>query len=84
MIIQTSNAKFLIESCGNRKDCVFINSNSKEELGRFFGSLDVLETNFQEYPFQVKSCKQEFANALIIMVKEIDYSHFWSLDLQFI
>jgi hypothetical protein len=82
MIIQTSNAKFLIESCGQRKDCVLINSNSKEELDRFFGSLDVLETNSEKYPFQVKSCKQEFANALIIMVKEIDYSNFWSLDLQ--
>ncbi len=80
MIIQTSNSKFLIESCENRKDCVLINSNSKEELDRFFGSLDVLETNSQEYPFQVQSCKQEFANALIIMIKEIDYSNFSSLD----
>jgi hypothetical protein len=84
MIIQTSSAKFLIEPCENRKDCVLVNSNSKEELDRLFGSFDVSETNSQEYPFQVKSCKQEFANALIIMVKEIDYSHFWSLDLQFI
>ncbi|MFT4856953.1 MAG: hypothetical protein ACI9UV_001285 [Algoriphagus sp.] len=84
MIIQTSSAKFLIEPCENRKDCVLVNSNSKDELDRLFGSMDVLKTNFQEYPFQVKSCKQEFANALIIMVKEIDYSHFWSLDLQFI
>jgi len=82
MIIQTYNAKFLIESCGQRKDCVVINCNSKEELDRFFGSLDVLETNMDLYPFQVKSCKQEFANALIIMVKEIDYSNFWSLNLQ--
>ncbi len=82
MIIQTSNAKFLIESCRNRKDCVLI--NSKDELDRFVGSVDVLKTSFQEYPFQMKSCKQEFATAVIIMVKEIDYSHFWSLDLQFI
>jgi hypothetical protein len=84
MIIQTSSAKFLIESCENRKDCVLINSNSKEELDRFFGSSDVLETNSHEFPFQVKSCKQEFANAMIVMVKEIDYSQFWSLDLQLI
>lgn len=83
MIIATSHAKFLIESCENRKDWVIINSNSKEELDRFFGSLDVIKTDSEKYPFQVKTCKQEFANALIIMIKEIDYSNFWSLNMQF-
>jgi hypothetical protein len=82
MIIQTSSAKFLVESCESRADSVLINSNSKEELDRFFGSSDFLKTNSYEYPFQVKTCKQEFANAIILMVKEIDYSHFWSLNLQ--
>ncbi len=84
MIIQTSSAKFLIESCENSKDFVLINSNSKEELDRFFGSSDFSKTNSHEYPFQVKTCKQEFANAMILMVKEIDYSRFWSLDFQLI
>jgi hypothetical protein len=84
MIIQTPSAKFLIEPCENRKDYVLVNSNSKEELDRLFGSFDVSENNSQEYPFQVKSCKQEFANALITMVKEIWNSHFSNLDLQLI
>ncbi len=81
MLIQTSNAKFLIESCLNRKDCVQINSTSKEELDRFFGSLEVMKSASFEFPYQITACKQEFANALIIMVKEIDYSDFSSLEL---
>jgi len=81
MIFQTSNEKLLIEPCVNRKDCVLVNSNSKEELDCLFGSLDVLENKSQEYPFLVKSCKQEFANALITMVKETGNSYLWSLGL---
>lgn len=82
MIIQTSNAKFLIESCGDHNDFVLIYSDLKEEIVRFFGSSDIREIDSFEYSYQIKCCKQEFANALIIMVKEIDYSNFWNLDFQ--
>ncbi len=76
MRIQTSRSSFLIEDDGDKKGCVFIKSESKDELHRFFGSLVIGPSKSPEYPYQVKACKQEFANALILMVKEIDYTNF--------
>lgn len=76
MRIQTTRASFLIEVSENNKGCLFIKSESNEELHRFFGSLEIESSGNPEHPFQVKACKQEFANALILMVKEIDYTTF--------
>ena len=76
MKIQTIKSSFLIEEDENKKGCLFIKSDSNDEFHRFFGSLDIESTGSSEYPFQVKVCKQEFANALILMIKEIDYSTF--------
>lgn len=80
MRIQTTKSSFLIEGDGDKKGCVFIKSDSNEELQRFFGSLEIEISGNIEFPFQVKACKQEFAHALILMVKEIDYSTFSKLD----
>lgn len=82
MIIQTSTANFLIEKCESNQGCVSICSNSQEELVRFFGSLEISMTNDLYYAYQVCSCKQEFANAMILMVKEIDYSEFSEFSLE--
>lgn len=76
MRIQTTKSSFLIEGDGDKKGCVFIKSDSNDELHRFFGSLIIEPSGSSEYPYLVKACKQEFANALILMVKEIDYSTF--------
>ncbi|MEB2778036.1 hypothetical protein SYJ56_22170 [Algoriphagus sp. D3-2-R+10] len=82
MKIQTSAANFLIEKCYANNGCVIIRSNSQEELFRFFGSLEISVTNDLYYAYEVQACKQEFANAMIIMVKEIDYSEFSEFSLQ--
>lgn len=82
MIIQTSTANFLIEKCEANNSCVSIRSNSQEELFRFFGSLEIKIMDDLFYAFEVCACKQEFANALILMVKEIDYSEFSAFSLQ--
>lgn len=82
MIIQTSNANFLIEKSESNNGCVSISSNSQEELYRFFGSLEITYTNDPIYSYTVCACKQEFANAMIVMVKEIDYSEFLGFSLQ--
>lgn len=76
MRIQTTKSSFLIECDQDKKGCLFIKSESSDELHRFFGSLEIEPSGSPEYPYQVKACKQEFANALILMVKEIDYSVF--------
>ena len=76
MLIQTSKANFLIEKNLGKSDCVKIKADSKEELQRYFGSSNVQFSIEQQFPFQVLACKQEFANALILMVKEIEYSDF--------
>ncbi len=84
MRIQTTKSSFLIESNENKKGCLFIKSESSDELHRFFGSLVIEPTGNSEYPYQVKACKQEFANALILMVKEIDYSAFSQFESAFL
>jgi len=76
MKIQTTKSSFLIEEDEDKKGCLFIRSESNDELLRFFGSLEIEPSGNSEFPFQVKACRQEFANALILMVKEIDYSTF--------
>ncbi|WP_192349056.1 hypothetical protein [Algoriphagus sp. Y33] len=82
MIIQTSTASFLIENSQSRSGCVAIRSNSQEELYRFFGSLEIRTTDELFYSYEVLACKQEFANAMIVMVKEIDYSEFEIFSFQ--
>ncbi|REG82262.1 hypothetical protein [Algoriphagus antarcticus] len=82
MIIQTASAKFLIEKCDFNNGCVSIRSNSQQELYRFFGSLEIKKTDNLFYTFEVWACKQEFANAMILMVKEIDYSEFSEFSLK--
>ncbi|MDR7127712.1 hypothetical protein J2X69_000040 [Algoriphagus sp. 4150] len=82
MIIQTSTASFLIENSDSKHGCVSIRSNSQEELHRFFGSLEIQETNELSYAYEVLACKQEFANAVILMVKEIDYSEFGNFSFK--
>ena len=82
MIIQTSSAKFMIEKSELKNGCVSIRSNSQDELNRFFGSLEITITDDLFYAYEVLSCKQEFANAMFLMVKEIDYSEFSEFSLQ--
>ncbi|MEP0713274.1 hypothetical protein [Algoriphagus sp.] len=81
MKIQTTTADFLIEKCEFDTGCVCIRSNSQDELFRFFGSLEINLTQDTHFTYEVRACKQEFANALIVMVKEIDYSEFSEFSL---
>lgn len=81
MIIQTTAANFMIEKSQSKDGCVSIRSNSQDELNRFFGSLEIKVTDDLFYAYEVLSCKQEFANAMILMVKEIDYSEFSQFSL---
>ncbi|MEB2779751.1 hypothetical protein U3A58_05040 [Algoriphagus sp. C2-6-M1] len=82
MIIQTATANFMIEKCDPNNGCVIIRSNSEEELFRFFGSLEISVTNDLYYAYEARACKQELTNAMILMVKEIDYSEFSEFSLQ--
>jgi len=76
MIIQTLKSEFLIESSASEKGCLYIFSNDKEELQRFFGSAITELNGESDWRFRTKTCKQDFANALIHLVKEINYSEF--------
>lgn len=82
MIIHTSNCEFLIESSEKPAGCVFIYSDSQEELQRLFGSSEVEYSAKDTWRYMVSTCKQEFANALILMVKEINYTDFELPKLQ--
>ncbi|MFC3414106.1 hypothetical protein [Algoriphagus hitonicola] len=76
MIIQTNTGTFLIENCLNKNDRIAIKSDSEVEILRFFGSTPVFKTGDYNFPYQVSVCKQVFSDALILMVKEIDYTDF--------
>lgn len=80
MLIQTHSAKFLIELNKENSECLTVRCDSELELSRLFGSLRVQDSNDFEYPFFVKTCKQEYSDALILLVKEIDYSEFSMLS----
>jgi hypothetical protein len=81
MIIQTSKCEFLIVDKERTDGCVFIYSDSLEELQRFFGSSEVQYSANGDRKFKVHTCKQDFANALILMVKEINYTNFFQEKL---
>jgi hypothetical protein len=76
MIIQTSICRFLIEESGRVDGCIFVYSDSLEEMQRLFGSLEIEYATGELGKYRVCTCKQDLANALILMVKEINYSDF--------
>lgn len=76
MIIQTSKCDFLIEESGGKDGCVFIFSENLEELQRFFGSSEIEYSSKSDWKFRASTCKQDLANALILMVKEVNYQNF--------
>jgi hypothetical protein len=76
MIIQTLKCDFLIEGSGEMDGTLFIYSDSIDELQRLFGSSAVEYSSKPEWKYRALTCKQDFANALILIVKEIDYRNF--------
>ena len=80
MIIQTIQAEYLISSLPEKKDFICIKSNNQAELARLFGSEKVKKSDETDWQFEVYSCRQEFANSLILLVKEIDYKNVQRLE----
>ncbi|MGM0945390.1 MAG: hypothetical protein ACQEW9_09425 [Bacteroidota bacterium] len=76
MIIQTNSGSFLVESCLQKNGRIAVKSDSELEILRFFGSQEIQASNDFNFPYQVSVCKQVFSDALILMVKEIDYTKF--------
>lgn len=76
MIIQTSICDFLIEESGKVDGCVFVYSDSLDEIQRLFGSSEVEYSNRNDWKYRVCICKQDLANTLILLVKEVNYSDF--------
>ncbi|WP_297338211.1 hypothetical protein [Algoriphagus sp.] len=76
MIIQTNAGTFLIQNCQTKNDRIAIKSDSEVEILRFFGSTPISKTGDYNFPYQVSVCKQVFSDALILMIKEIDYMDF--------
>jgi hypothetical protein len=76
MLIQTVNCDFLIEESNRANGCISIYSDSLEDIQRLFGSLEIEHFDRSDWKYKVCTCKQDLANALILMVKEINYSDF--------
>jgi hypothetical protein len=82
MIIQTSKCDLLIEESGQTKGYVSIYSDSLEEIQRLFGSVVIEKIDRNDWKYTVCTCKQDLANALILIVKEINYSDFTQARFQ--
>ncbi len=84
MIIQTTTGDFLIEASNRADGCITVFSDSLEELQRLFGSLEIEYSARKGRKYKVCTCKQDLANAMILLVKEIDYSRFDQVKYQHI
>ena len=82
MIIQTSKCDFLVEESGAKDGYVFIYSENLEEIQRLFGSSETEYSSKRDWKYRVSICKQDLANALILMVKEVNYQEFNFIKLQ--
>jgi hypothetical protein len=76
MIIQTINCDFLIEESSSTSGKLFVYSHCKEELQRFFGASVIEFSPKQEWKYRAITGKQYLVQALIHMVKEVDYQSF--------
>ena len=76
MIIKTNKCDFLIENSGGLDGGLNVYSDSLEELQRLFGSHVVEHSKREEWKYKAHTCKQDFANALILILKEVDYLDF--------
>lgn len=76
MIIQTINCDFLIEETGRTNGCISVYSDSLDEIQRLFSSSEIEHFDRVDWKYKVCTCKQDLANALILIVKEINYSDF--------
>lgn len=75
MVIQTSYATFLIEESQNGGLTVY--SDSDFELQRLFANSRILQAPESGWKFSAHTCRQDLANVLIHLVKEIDYQNFF-------
>ncbi|MDO9552800.1 hypothetical protein [Rhodonellum sp.] len=74
MVITSLHGTFSIIASEKDQDQLFVRSNEKKELSNVFGEKRVLDYEGESFDFFVPICKQEFANTLIMMVKEVNYS----------
>lgn len=76
MIIKSIHGTFSIQVSENDHDKLIVKSNDKGSLTRIFDGKRINHCSSEDNTFYVSLCKQEFAHALILMVKEVDYVNF--------
>ncbi|MHA7129321.1 hypothetical protein [Algoriphagus namhaensis] len=81
MLIQSLSASFSIQKAPDSKGCLEVRCDNQIELSRLFGSLRVEASGDFEFPYQVIACKQEYADAMILLIKEIDYFNFSAIKV---
>ena len=74
MVITSLHGNFSIIASEKDQNQLFVRSHEKRELSSVFGEKRILMYEGEGFNFYVSICKQEFANTLIMMVKEVNYS----------
>ena len=76
MVIKSLHGVFFIVTSKKDKNQLLIRSKSKSELIRIFGGKRIVQYDQGEIDYEISVCRQEFANTLIMMIKEINYDDF--------
>lgn len=76
MVIESLHGIFTIVTNEINHDQLLVRAKNKEELMRIFDEKRICRCTEEQNDYCVQMCKQEFANTLIMMIKEINYSDF--------
>lgn len=76
MIINSLYGTFSINSSEKDQDKLIVKSDMKESLMRIFDSKRIFHSEIDGSSYFVTLCKQEFADSVIMMIKEVNYSDF--------
>lgn len=76
MIIHSLFGSFCVVSKSGKPDGLLLQSKSRIALNRIFDDMRIKANESSDYPFVVELCKQEFADTLIKLTKDISYENF--------
>jgi hypothetical protein len=76
MIVHSLFGSFCVVAKSGKPDGLLLQSKSRIALNRIFDDKRIKANESTDYPFLVELCKQEFAEMLIKLTKDISYENF--------
>lgn len=76
MIIHSLFGSFCVVAKSGKPDGLLLQSKSRIALNRIFDDKRIKANESTDYPFLVELCKQEFADTISKLTKDISYENF--------